>query len=63
MPDWRWIVRVLREDFAQHLGDLGARDDGPAARLLAALIARMGCGAVTPARVAKFLRQPHDKTM
>lgn len=60
-PDWRWIARVLREDFARHLGNLGARDDGPAGRLLAAILARAFGERVSPARVAKFLRDTNDK--
>ncbi len=60
-PDWRWIVRVLREDFARHLGPLGGRDDGPAGRLLAAILARAFGERVSPARVAKFLRDTNDK--
>lgn len=60
-PDWRWIVRVLREDFARHLGRLGTRDDGPAGRLLATILARAFGERVSPARVAKFLRDTNDK--
>ncbi len=59
--DWHWIVRVLRADFARHLGDLGARDDGPAGRLLAAILARVCGERVSPATVAKFLRATNDK--
>ncbi len=62
IPDWRWIARVLRDDFARHLGDLGARDDGPSGRLLSALLARAFGARVSAARVAKFLRGSNQQT-
>ena len=56
IPDWRWIVGVLHADFSRALGKMGARDDGPAARLLSALFTHAGVGKAAPETVARFLR-------
>ena len=56
-PDWRHFVGVLAADLDRAFGrKLGRHDHGPAARLLAVLLARVTGERIAPARIGAFLR-------
>ena len=57
VPDWRHFARALAADLEAAFGKpLGRHDDGPAARLLAALLARVIGEAIAPASIGEVLR-------
>ncbi len=57
VPNWRHFAPSLFADLERMFGQrLGRHDTGPAARLLAALVARITGEAISPARVGEALR-------
>ncbi len=57
VPGWRHFARALAADLEAAFGKpLGRHDDGPAARLLASLLAHVTGEALGPARIGEVLR-------